>query len=787
MINKKTLLSLEYDKILSLIAEFAVLHKTKAEMRNIIPFSNYREAVIELEKTQEAHKLLFNYGISGVEFFDDITDELDRAKKGSTLNMAELLRVGRLLKSSRIVSNGILSISDSEIKYLPEICERLYCDQYLEKEITSKILADDQMADTASEKLYELRKKIKKLNEQIREKLASYIRSGNKYLQENIVTMRNDRFVIPVKSEHRSQINGFVHDRSQSGSTVFIEPIEVLELNNQLRMTVSEEALEVQAILQDLSHKISLISDKLSYNIENVVELDTLEAKAIYAYKTKSVKPSLTTDKVIEIQGGRHPLIDKDKVVPLNVSFGKNCNYLLITGPNTGGKTVTLKLTGLFVLMAMSGMFLPCLPDSKISFFESVFCDIGDEQSIEQSLSTFSSHIKNLVYITENVNQDSLVLIDEIGAGTDPDEGSALAQAVIEYLLSFKSYGIITTHYSKLKEFAFVDKRIMNASMEFDAQTFEPFYKLSIGTPGTSNAIEISARLGLSEVITGGAYSHLSKEKVSFENVLKEAENMRQKSKEELENYQALTKQIEDEYKRVKAEADALKIERERLLAQAKAESRRVVNEKAEEADELLEQIKEILKKEEITSGDLIKARTLKNRLEDKKYNLEDDQELPTNLKPLTKETTVVGRQVFVKNLSSVGEIIAVNEKRKQIVVLASGMKFTLKESALLDYGEKPKTISVSSVKIKREINSDFKREINVIGLDRIEALIEVEKFIDQAIVSNAGQITIVHGVGMKVLSKAIHDYLRKHKSVKEYRYGSYGEGEHGVTVVTLK
>lgn len=788
MIDNKTLKSLEYDKVLTLISSYAVLKRTKTAILETKPLLDLNEILLELDKTEEAYKLLFDYGVSSVEFFDDITDELSRAKKGSTLNLAELLRVARLLKSSRIVRNGILAITDEKITKIPEICERLYCDQYLEKEITSKILSDEKVSDNASEKLSSLRKKIKKLNEQIRERLNWYIRSGEKYLQENIVTIRNDRYVVPVKSEHRSQVKGFVHDQSATGSTVFIEPVEILEFNNQLRIAQTEEALEIQAILQDLSHKVSLIADSLEYNLENICEIDTLEAKATYAYKTRAKKPFMTNGKTLEIINGRHPLIDAKEVVPLTVKLGNGYNYLLITGPNTGGKTVTLKLTGLFSVMAQSGMFLPATEGTTLPVYQKIFCDIGDEQSIEQSLSTFSSHVKNLVKITENADSDSLCLIDEIGAGTDPDEGSALAQAVIEHLLDLSSYGIITTHYSKLKEFAFIEKRIKNASMDFNPETFQPLYKLNIGTPGSSNAIEIAKRLGVSHEITKKANSHLSSEKVSFENVLKEAESARQQSLLELEKNRLITEKIESEYKEVAKRNEELKKEKERLLTSAKSESRRIISEKAEEAEELIEEIKEILKKDEITSGDLIRARTLKNKLEDKKYSLEPEEETPENITPVIPEKLFIGKSVYVKSLSSIGDVVSINLKRKQVVVLVGGIKFTVKPDVLFDYKMKEqRKENKPTVKIKREISSDFKTEINVLGLDRNEAIIEVENFIDQAVVHNAVNITIVHGVGMKVLSTAIHAYLKKNKFVKEFRFGRYGEGENGVTVVTLK
>ena len=598
--TEKTLKTLEYDKVLSLVSNYAILKGTKQRLLSLTPFSDIESVNVALKKTQEAYKLLFDYGVSGIEFFDEPSNEIERAEKGALLSLAELIRAARLLKASRLIRNTFTAIVDENIVYLPEIAGSLYCDQYLEKEILSKVISDEKLADDASEKLYQLRRKIKKLNEQIRERLNSYIHAGDKFLQENIVTMRGDRYVIPVKSEYRSKIKGFVHDQSSTGSTVFIEPVEVLELNNQLRVTTAEESAEVEEIIRDLSHKIGMISQKLLYNAELIRDIDEYTARATYAYKTRSKMPIINQKGIIDIKRGRHPLIDPKKVVPLDVHLGKKARYLLITGPNTGGKTVTLKLVGLLTLMATSGMFVPCHDQTTLALFDNIFVDVGDEQSIEQSLSTFSSHIKNLVEITNFVDSKSLVLIDEIGAGTDPDEGSALAQAIIEKLLKKGSYGIITTHYSRLKEFAYVSPDIINASMDFDSETFAPIYKLNIGIPGTSNAIEIASRLGLDKQITEYATSLLSENKVSFENVLREAEKTRKTAESErLELVENLNKSKE-ELALIEKQKQKLESDRAKLYASAKAESRRIINEKVEEADELVEKIKDILAKEEI-------------------------------------------------------------------------------------------------------------------------------------------------------------------------------------------
>ena len=785
----RTLVTLEYDKVLSIVSEFAILKGTKKRMLLSTPFFEKESVLYELDKTEEAYKLLFDYGTGSIEFFDEPGDEIERAEKGASLTLGELIRCARVLKASRIIRNSFSTVVDPTISILPNIAETLYCDQYLEKEILSKIISDERVADNASEKLYQLRRKIKKLNEQIREKLNYYVHSGDKYLQENIVTMRGDRYVIPVKSEHKSKIKGFVHDQSSTGSTVFIEPIEVLELNNQLRTTVIEESQEVEAIVNDLSGKIGLIAKDLLANCDKIIDIDMSCAKAVYAYKSRSTRPVIGTKGVINIKKGRHPLIAAKTVVPLDVKLGDACQFLLITGPNTGGKTVTLKLVGLFTLMAMSGLFLPMQEQGEISLFENIYCDIGDEQSIEQSLSTFSSHIKNLIEITNFANSRSLVLIDEIGAGTDPDEGSALAQSIIESLLDRGSFGIITTHYSRLKEFAYIREGMLNASMDFDNETFAPIYKLNIGVPGTSNAIEIASRLGLDSVITKQATALLSDSKISFENVLREAEKTRKMAESErLELYDKLNA-AKRELLIIQQEKEKISQERAKLYAQAKAESRRIINDKVDEAEELIAKIKEILDKEEISGGDIITARTLKNKIDNKKYDLSTEDDQPIMLEPIDPTTIKNGDSVFVKSIGSYGVVDSVNAKKGECFVAVGNMRMSAKlKDLFVNKNKAQKKPQVHhQVKISRDSSVAAKDEINVIGHRREEALDKVLHFIDAAVLNNYEEVRIVHGKGQKILSSSIHAELRKHPSVKSFRFGQYGEGENGVTIVTLR
>ena len=738
---------------------------------------------------------MYKYAVSGVDFFDEITDELDRAKKGATLSCAELLRVMRLLRSSRLSKRSITVIDDEKIVYLRRIAEQIFTEQYIENDIATKIISDDALSDNASETLYQLRKKIKRINDSIREKLASYVRGNKmKYLQENIITMRGDRYVIPVKSEYRGQIKGLVHDQSSTGATVFIEPEAVLELNNDLKTAMLEESAEVEKILYDLSCQVGTMADALALNIDLLASIDVAFAKAEYAYKTRSIMPNFNQNGIINIVRGRHPLIDAEKVVPLDVRFGKDNRFLLITGPNTGGKTVTLKLVGLFTLMAMSGLYVPAKDGTTLSYFDKVFADIGDEQSIEQSLSTFSSHIKNIINITKNVDSSSLVLIDEIGAGTDPDEGSALAEAVIEKLLSLSGRGIITTHYSKLKEFAYAREGIENASMDFDSNTFAPLYKLNIGMPGSSNAIEISKRLGLSDEITNRAYSLLTDNKISFENVLREAEKSRQEAENYKIEYSRLTEEALREAEAVKAERAKLEQDKQRFIAGAKSEARKLVNEREEYADELIDEIKSLLKKQELSSADLIQARTIKNKISDSKYNLGTEESSSIPMKPVDLTTLKEGDEVFVSTISAIGTVCRVSARKGEAEVLAGSVRLNVKAGKLFvvkktEQKTKSSLKKASAVSVKRSAGSFYqvKTEINVIGQNVDEALINVEQFLDSCIVNNMEECRIVHGKGLQILGKAIQDYLKKQPFVKEYRYGVYGEGEKGVTIVKFK
>lgn len=790
MTTRRVLKVLEYDKILAECADFAVLDGTKEAFLNLEPVTDVDEGKFLLKKTSEAYKLLYTYGIGGISYFDPIGDELERSKRGFCLSMGELLFVARLLTSSRIAYSSVTAIDDEEITALRMIAESIFFDKYLEDEIKEKILADDKISDNASEKLAAIRRKIKRINEQIREKLNYYVRSQSKYLQDGIVTMRGERYVVPVKSEFRGQIKGLIHDQSASGSTLFVEPVEVLEMNNDLRSAAIEEKLEIDRILSELTQKVGLIADRLENNLSALTLLDEAYAKAQFAYATHSGLPEFNSNGYVNVVQGRHPLIDPKKVVPVSVSFGAGYNFLLISGPNTGGKTVTMKLAGLFSLMAASGFYVPAADGSNFSIFKSVYCDIGDEQSIEQSLSTFSSHMKNVIEISEKADEKSLVLIDEIGAGTDPEEGGAIARAVFERLIERGCYGIITTHYSSLKEYAFTEKRIMNASMDFDEQTFAPLYRLNVGVAGSSNAIKISQRLGLSAELIERAKQLLTDEKISFENVLEEAQNARKAAEKQIDEYEAINKEKKFELDALLAERAKFDKEREKFFMNAKIESRRIINQSLEQADEYLQSIKEIYDREEISGGDLIKARTLRNKLEEEKYKIEAEKEVNFTDVKIDENKLRVGDRVYVDSMKANGEVVVINKKKRIAEVGVGAVRVSVKfDDLYLPHKEKKKKGESSSVSVRID-RANFNaatNQINVIGKNADEALADVESFLDQAVVNNLNEVKIIHGVGMKILSTAIHDMLKKDPRVAEFRFGKYGEGEHGVTFVTLK
>lgn len=664
MFDQKSLTTLEYPKILDRLATFAQSQGGKKKASELVPYEKIADALHALNETAEADRVLFEYSLSPSFAVDDIGDILVKAKKGATLAIPDIMKVGRSLRVSRRLKYTIDKVKDCPL--LADMAMGLFENETLEKKIFDAFLSETEVADNASNELRAIRIRIRKLNDNVRSKLQLFITSPqySKYLQDNIITVRGDRYVIPVKSDCKGTIPGLVHDQSASGSTLFVEPMQIVELNNELKVELVNEQLEIEKILRNFSNQIEGCADGITYSYNTVVDMDMVFAKAQLAREYKATKPELNEDGVIDIRAGRHPLIDQKKVVPVSLALKKDEKMLLITGPNTGGKTVTLKLVGLFTLMAMSGLFIPA-KSANLSIFDGVYSDIGDEQSIEQSLSTFSSHIKNTIGILDVITDKSLVLFDELGAGTDPGEGAALAVSIAEYLLRVGAKSFITSHFNDLKEFSLVTKGVVAASMEFDSNTFCPTYKLVMGAIGSSNALAIAKKLGLSDEIIENAKSKISVEKRQFDNVLTAAEKTRMKAAElvseasiDRENAAKALKDAEIEKKRIEEK-------REKLDESIRKETKRLIENSVEEANDILEQIKEILNKPQVEDKNLFEARKLKKQLE----NMTADYEKEAVVEDVKDDSPLkIGDNVFVKSLQKKGKLTSINQRGEAVV-----------------------------------------------------------------------------------------------------------------------
>lgn len=664
MFDQTSLTTLEYPKILDRLATFAQSQGGKKKASELVPYEKIADALHALNETAEADRVLFEYSLSPSFAVDDIGDILVKAKKGATLAIPDIMKVGRSLRVSRRLKYTIDKVKDCPL--LADMAMGLFENETLEKKIFDAFLSETEVADNASNELRAIRIRIRKLNDNVRSKLQLFITSPqySKYLQDNIITVRGDRYVIPVKSDCKGTIPGLVHDQSASGSTLFVEPMQIVELNNELKVELVNEQLEIEKILRNFSNQIEGCADGITYSYNTVVDMDMVFAKAQLAREYKATKPELNEDGVIDIRAGRHPLIDQKKVVPVSLALKKDEKMLLITGPNTGGKTVTLKLVGLFTLMAMSGLFIPA-KSANLSIFDGVYSDIGDEQSIEQSLSTFSSHIKNTIGILDVITDKSLVLFDELGAGTDPGEGAALAVSIAEYLLRVGAKSFITSHFNDLKEFSLVTKGVVAASMEFDSNTFCPTYKLVMGAIGSSNALAIAKKLGLSDEIIENAKSKISVEKRQFDNVLTAAEKTRMKAAElvseasiDRENAAKALKDAEIEKKRIEEK-------REKLDESIRKETKRLIENSVEEANDILEQIKEILNKPQVEDKDLFEARKLKKQLE----NMTADYEKEAVVEDVKDDSPLkIGDNIFVKSLQKKGKLTSVNQRGEAVV-----------------------------------------------------------------------------------------------------------------------
>ena len=792
----KHCISLELDKILKMLSDTASSADAKEMALEIKPQTDYFEVLELLDKTEAAYILIAKFGAPSFGGLQNVNNALSRASAGGSLSAGELLKIATTLKIIRGITIWHEKCAGMETA-LDDLFNSLYPNKYLEEKITNAIISETEISDNASPELKEIRRKKRHFENKIREQLDSMIHSSHysKILRDGIITQRNGRFVVPVKAENRGEVAGMVHDTSGSGATVFIEPAAVVEANNEIKVLESREQDEIERILAELSQMAGEFQDTIKISFDSATLLDLHFAKAHLAYKMKASRPILNNDGEILLKKARHPLIDPKKVVPVDISLGIDFDSLVITGANTGGKTVSIKTIGLLTLMVECGLMLPVTDNSRISVFKNVLADIGDEQSIEQSLSTFSSHMTTIVEILKIADNESLVLIDELGAGTDPVEGAALAVSILENLRQKGAKIGSTTHYSELKEYALKTDRVENGCCEFDVATLRPTYRLLIGMPGRSNALAIAGRLGISEEITDFAKALISEENTRFEDAVDTLETARKALEDDREKLEEEKMNILRQKEKAEQTLEKAKEQSEKEIEKAKKDAERIVENARRAGNSLLleiEQLKKELAKQKNHQEIARKAKAAMGRQLDKMDEIsqalaesdDGDYVLPRPLKP--------GDRVFVKTLGSEAEVISVDEK-KNTVQVQSGMikmKADISDLRLIGAKKQPKkqtggmrTVHTGSSNATASSNSS----IDLRGTTVEEAMLDLDKFIDGVLRTGLNQITIIHGKGTGALRKGIHVYLRKHPNIRTFRVGTFGEGEEGVTIAELK
>lgn len=777
---------LELDKILLLLADETSIERSREAALALEPSSGLFEANELLAETNDAHMLVGRFGTPSFGTVRDMTNAIRRAQAGAVLNTLELLRIAELLRVIRSLEEWRKKSASIETK-LDMRFNMLAPNKYLETKITTSIFSEDEIADTASHNLQDIRRKISIASSKVRERLDKIIHSASyqKFLQDSIVTIRGGRFVIPVKAEFRSSVPGLVHDTSASGATVFIEPMGVVEANNDIRILRSKEQAEIERILANLSAEIGAYADSMCKSYDILVQLNLIFAKANLAYKMKATAPILNADGRIKIKKARHPLIDPEKVVATDIELGTSFDTLVITGPNTGGKTVTLKTIGLFSLMAMCGLMIPASDNSELSVFDDVLADIGDEQSIEQSLSTFSAHMTMIIQILKRANDRSLVLIDELGSGTDPAEGAALATAILERLRSMDVRLAATTHYDEIKRFALEANGVENGCCEFDIKTLRPTYRLLIGMPGRSNAFAISKSLGIDDEIIARAEELVSQENTRFEEVVKKLEDSRSVLEEKLIEAENTKRESEQILKEANEKAERIEKDAKNELDLAKAQAGNIVQKARAQVYALLDELEAVKKKQNVTAEDKAKLkagiRNMENDADPIERRKNDEYVLPRKLKK--------GDNVLIFDIDKKGIILDIDETAQNALVQAGIVKMRVEFSnlRLLKEDTVKKPIRKSTRTVKTDVSRTASTEVDVRGQTAMEAIMSVDNAIDSAILMNLNTLTIIHGKGTGVLRKEIQAHLKKHPSIRSYRLGTYGEGDAGVTIAELK
>ena len=790
--NKKTLIKLEYNKIIELLTEQASSFGGKERCRRLKPMTELSEIQTAQEQTAAAFTRIVKKGRPSFGGCNPVNDSLRRLEVGAALGSGELLRICRLLETAgRVKTYGRHETTEENEDCLDSFFQQLEPLTLLSTEIRRCIIEEDEISDDSSSTLRQIRRSMSQINDKVHSTLSSMVNGSLRtYLQDPIITMRGDRYCIPVKSEYRSQVPGLIHDQSATGSTLFIEPMAVVKLNNDLKELYAKEQEEIQIILARLSADAAEYTESIRLDYQILTELDFIFSRGYLALDMNASMPVFNTEGRIHIREGRHPLLDKKKVVPITVTLGDTFDLLIITGPNTGGKTVSLKTVGLFTLMGQAGLHIPALDRSELAVFEDVYADIGDEQSIEQSLSTFSSHLTNIVSFLKHVNEHSLVLIDELGAGTDPTEGAALAIAILNHLHQRGIRTMATTHYSELKVYALSTPGVENACCEFDVETLRPTYHLLIGIPGKSNAFAIAGKLGLPDYIIEEAKTHLTEQDESFEDLLTDLEASKrtiQKEQEEISAYKRELARLEEETRKKR---EKLEEQKERILREANEKAHAILADAKETADETMRNFHKF-GKENISAAEMEKERErLRKKMEATRSSLQMETAKPkkqhkaSDFKP--------GESVKVLSMNLTGTVTSLPDAKGNLTVQMGILRSQVHISDLEIIEEKPaysavKTRQTGKGKVKMSKSLSVSPEINLLGKTVDEAIAELDKYLDDAYLAHLSSVRIVHGKGTGALRSGIHQYLRRQKHVKSFRLGAFGEGDSGVTIAEIK
>ncbi|MBP2032447.1 DNA mismatch repair protein MutS2 [Clostridium algifaecis] len=785
--NEKSLRVLEFDKIKERLKKYTNTGAAKEITDKLVPYDNIYEVREHLEETREAVRLLITKGTPPFEGIYDVRSGIMQAKKGSVLMPVQILRIAAILRAGRRFQKYVSHREDEEsFRIIEDICMGITALKQLEDKIFLSIESEEQISDRASSTLYNVRKNLRDKNASVRDKVNSLMRNYSEYLQDSLYTMRGDRYVLPVRSEYKAMVPGLVHDQSSSGATLYIEPMGLVNLNNEIKELKLKEKAEIDRILQELSGEIYDNITVVETDADIIWELDFIFAKAKFASDLNCTIPSVSEDGFVDIIQAKHPLIDRKVVVPMDIYIGKNFKSLVITGPNTGGKTVTLKTIGLLHIMALSGLMIPARENSTVGFFKEVFADIGDEQSIEQNLSTFSSHMTNIVNIIDKADNESLALFDELGAGTDPTEGAALAVAILENLKKRGSTVVATTHYSELKVYALKTKDVENASVEFDVETLRPTYRLIIGIPGKSNAFEISKRLGLPDFIIDDAKESIENETLKFEDLIQSLQDKNLKA----ERYRRESEDLKAEALKIKEKYDdkLLKLQnvRDKTVTEANREAKNILKEAKEEADNIMREMRE-LEKLGYTSDARKKLEEKRRKLGEKLDDAESKSYVRREYVGEELEVVKEGEEVLLPSLNQNVIVLTEPDNKGEVQVQAGIMKINVK---LKDLRRAKGTQKKERKNKKRESKLNLRSipsSVDLRGMDSLEATYVTDKYLDDAYMAGLSEVTIIHGKGTGVLRNSINDMLKHHSHVKNYRLGEYGEGGTGVTVAELK